>query len=214
MWRVSRIFRKRELPRFRRPMGHCRRMCRFRTTRLHCARWMPTPSILSQSPCVPMNIEKFGAFSAARGLPLLEGRSAFGWMGEAHGKMEFGRIFARRVALRSSFRERVRTLGFLHAEMGLRGASINVRQLLVAFLASTLSELQWLPSTLPTARGYSAWQVVLNSNPAGIFGWGADDEDLVSAQDTLLSGRFVQRWRLRMIAQEASLKEVANSKPR
>ena len=34
------------------------------------------------------------------------------------------------------------------------------------------------------------------------------------SQDTSLSGQFVQRWRLRIMAQEAALKEVAKRKLR
>ena len=34
------------------------------------------------------------------------------------------------------------------------------------------------------------------------------------AQDTSISGQFVQQWKLRMKAQEAAMKEIANSKLR
>ena len=60
----------------------------------------------------------------------------------------------------------------------------------------------------------SAYQMVFGSNPVGKFGRGDEDGDLPFAQDTSLSGRFVARWGLRMLAQEAALEEIANSKLR
>ena len=54
--------------------------------------------------------------------------------------------------------------------------------------------------------------MAFGSNPADFFGWGGGDEDLLFAQDTSLAGQFVQQWKLQMRAQEATLKEVANSK--
>ena len=47
-----------------------------------------------------------------------------------------------------------------------------------------------------------------------LCGWEDRDEDLASAQDTSLSGQFAQQWKLRMMAQEAALKEIANSRNR
>ena len=64
------------------------------------------------------------------------------------------------------------------------------------------------------AIGYSAFQLVFGSNPADRYGWEDNDDDLLFAQDTSASGQFVQQWKLRMMAQEAALKEVANSKLR
>ena len=60
-------------------------------------------------------------------------------------------------------------------------------------------------------NGFSAYQLVFGSNPADNFGWGDEDEDLLFAQDTSLPGQFVAQWKLRMLAQEAALKEIANS---
>ena len=59
--------------------------------------------------------------------------------------------------------------------------------------------------------GYSAYQMVSGCNPADNFGFGDDDEDLPAAQDTSLPGQFVPQWKPRMLAQEAALKEIANS---
>ena len=43
---------------------------------------------------------------------------------------------------------------------------------------------------------------------------GDDDEEPSSAQDNSLPGHFVQRWNLRILAQEAALGGVANSRRR
>ena len=66
----------------------------------------------------------------------------------------------------------------------------------------------------PPHNSILAYQLVFGSNPADNFGWGDEDEDLLFAQDTSLSGQFVANWKLRMLAQEAALKEIANSKLR
>ena len=58
------------------------------------------------------------------------------------------------------------------------------------------------------AGGSSANQMVFGSNPVDMFGWGCGGEDLTFAQDTFLAGQFVQQWRLRVTAQEATLKEA------
>ena len=56
--------------------------------------------------------------------------------------------------------------------------------------------------------------MALGPNPADLFGWDDSDEDLSFAQDTSLARQFVNQWKLRMRAQEATLREVANSKLR
>ena len=56
--------------------------------------------------------------------------------------------------------------------------------------------------------------MVFGPNPVDLFGWEKKDGDLLSAQDTSLSGQFVQQWTLNMMAQKAALKEVAKSKLR
>ena len=50
--------------------------------------------------------------------------------------------------------------------------------------------------------------------PSDFFGLGDGDEDLLFAQDTSLAGQFVQPWKLRTRAQEATLKEAADGKIR
>ena len=50
--------------------------------------------------------------------------------------------------------------------------------------------------------------------PIGPPGWGSRGEDLLSAENTYLSGQFAQRWELRTMAREAALREAAKSKLR
>ena len=57
-------------------------------------------------------------------------------------------------------------------------------------------------------------QKVLGSNPVDLYGWEDADEDLTFAHVTSLSGQFAQQWKLRMMAQEATLKEITNSRLR
>ena len=57
------------------------------------------------------------------------------------------------------------------------------------------------------ASGYPAFRLVFGSNKMGFHGREGQDEDLIFAQDSSVSGQFVQQWKLRM----KPLKEVANS---
>ena len=68
-----------------------------------------------------------------------------------------------------------------------------------------LSEVQFCLNAMLATNGFSAYQLVIGSNPADNFGWGDEDEDLPFAQDTSLSEQFVAQWKLRMLAQEAAL---------
>ena len=47
-----------------------------------------------------------------------------------------------------------------------------------------------------------------------LFGWDAEDEDLLFGQVTSLSGQFAPQWRLRVMAREAVLEGVVNSELR
>ena len=69
-----------------------------------------------------------------------------------------------------------------------------------------LSEVQWRLNALISAGGFSAYQMAFGSNPMD-----DQDGDLSFAQDASLSGQFAQQWKLRIRAQEAALKEIANS---
>ena len=77
-----------------------------------------------------------------------------------------------------------------------------------------LAEAQWCLNSRVSASGCSAYQLVLGSNPTDLYGRGDTDEDLLFAQDTSISGQSARQWQLRIRAQEAALKEIANSRPR
>ena len=80
--------------------------------------------------------------------------------------------------------------------------------------ATILAGARWRLNTLKLGRRNSAHQLVCGSNPVELYGWGYKDEDSPFAQDTSRSGGFAQHWKLRMVAQEAALQEVARSKLR
>ena len=79
---------------------------------------------------------------------------------------------------------------------------------------ASFSVVQRCLNTMPSAIGFSAYQMVFGSNPVDLFGWEGGGEDLMFAQDTSLAGQFVQQWKLRMKAARATLKEIANSELR
>ena len=56
--------------------------------------------------------------------------------------------------------------------------------------------------------------MVIGSNSVDSYSWQVGVEDLQFAQDTLISEQFAQHWELRMVAQKAALKELANSELR
>ena len=58
---------------------------------------------------------------------------------------------------------------------------------------------------------YSSYQLVSGSNAADFFGFEDKDKDLLCAQDTSLSGKLARHWKLRVMAQEAALKEAATA---
>ena len=77
-----------------------------------------------------------------------------------------------------------------------------------------LTEVQFCLTAMLSTNGFSAYQMVFGSNPADNFGWGDGDGNLPFAQGTSQSGHFVAQWKLRMMAQETALREIANSKLR
>ena len=56
--------------------------------------------------------------------------------------------------------------------------------------------------------------MVFGSNPVDPLEWEDREKDLLSAQDSSIPGRPVQQWKLRMMAQEAALREAATRKLR
>ena len=59
--------------------------------------------------------------------------------------------------------------------------------------------------------GYSAFRLIIGSNPADLYGWDDQYANLLFAQGPC-SGQLAQQWKLRIMAQEAAWKLVANSK--
>ena len=74
-----------------------------------------------------------------------------------------------------------------------------------------LSGLHWLLNALISGGRLPAYQMVLGSDQAGHYRWDDKDENPTFAQDTPISGQFVQQWKLRMMAQEAALAGIADS---
>ena len=77
-----------------------------------------------------------------------------------------------------------------------------------------LAGAQWRVDTVLSASGFSAYQMVFGPSPVDLFGWTDGAVDMLFAQDTSLAGQCANRRKLRMRAQEATLKEIANSKLR
>ena len=61
---------------------------------------------------------------------------------------------------------------------------------------------------------FPAYQIVFGSNPAELCEFEDKDGDLTFAQDSSLSRQFVQQWKLRILAQEAALREFAGGRLR
>ena len=76
------------------------------------------------------------------------------------------------------------------------------------------TEAQYCLETTLISRGSSAYHLVFASPPADPYARRDDDGDPMSAQQTSVSGQSVQRWKLRLIAQEAALNVLADSNVR
>ena len=68
----------------------------------------------------------------------------------------------------------------------------------------------WCLNSLVSVAGFSAYQLVFGSNPADLLGWGEGDGDLICVRDTSSPDQFAHQWKLRMMAQEAGLRELAS----
>ena len=126
--------------------------------------------------------------------------------------MEFGRTYAQIVGLNCNFKEverrngttqwsRAEFISVLLKMTGLRtGRFLRKRSSVCSprFRQAALQHIKW---SLDPIR----WT---------LFGWEDNDEDLMFAQDASVAGQFVQQWKLRMRAQGAALREVADSKLR
>ena len=137
------------------------------------------------------------------------------WMKEANGKMKFGRIIARNAVLNYRLRASEHTPWLLERRNGLaRGIYSRLVEDYRFSRADISGEVQWCLNTMLSSSGFSVYQMVFGSNPVDIFGWEAQDKCTTFAQIPSISGQFAQQRKLRVMAQGASLKEVANSQLR
>ena len=131
--------------------------------------------------------------------------SVFRWKRAADGRVKFGRTFARSVGLNSkSKRRNGRARGIYRRP--LADSRFPGNQIPPVF--------RWRLTTLESGGGYSDDQVVFGLNPKNLFGRGSQNADVLFARDGWLPGQFVQLRRLRMTAQGAAPKGVANRKLR
>ena len=79
---------------------------------------------------------------------------------------------------------------------------------------AALGEIQYCVIIVLSNGGLSAFQPVFGSDPVDMFSWGDDDRDLGRAQKASVSSQFSLRWKLRIMAEEATLREMANGKLR
>ena len=69
------------------------------------------------------------------------------------------------------------------------------------FVNTTIfSGVRWCLNAMPSASGFSAYQMAFGSDPVGLFGGEDGDDDLKFAQDTSSACRFAQQRELRMRA--------------
>ena len=62
--------------------------------------------------------------------------------------------------------------------------------------------------------GFPAYQKVFRANSAYLFSWQDHGADLYFGQNTPITSHFTLQWELRVMAQEATLEEMAESKLR
>ena len=77
-----------------------------------------------------------------------------------------------------------------------------------------LAGTQWRLNNLISGGGLPAYQMAFRANPADLYGVEDTDEDLTCAQGTPISGQSAQWWKPRMMAQEAALREITDSRIR
>ena len=148
--------------------------------------------------------------SAAPGLEFSAPRLASGWMRVGNGRTSYGRNCAPNAESNCFFRSFARAPGFLNAAMAWRVAFIGRDRLILA-RADRLRGGDRFPgaqiirgrmNTLISGGGFAAY----------LYGWGGANKDMAFSQDTSLSGQLSQRWKLRKMAQEAALQEIASSR--
>ena len=150
---------------------------------------------------------RFGAPCAIRVLALVASLSTSRWMKAESGRAQCVRGCVWREGSDSNSKESACAPGFLSIAMALRGEFVSAGWRMALYSgnrfqqsysgASTPSCLA--DGTRPTRR--------CALGGADLFRRGGSaDEDLLFAQDASRSGQFAQRWKLRMMAQEAALR--------
>ena len=74
---------------------------------------------------------------------------------------------------------------------------------------AVLREEQFSLNAVPRHGGFPAYQMELKPNRTDSYTRKDDDSNLDSVYDTSTSGQFAQQWKLRALAQGATLKEIA-----
>ena len=126
--------------------------------------------------------------------------------------MRFGRIHEQQDEVNCSFKEKTRVHGNWYDVMALREEFVTAFSKMIAFPVGRFFRTGnnfWVPC-FQQGGFLRTYQMASGSNPVDLFGWEDDKEDLLFSQDTSLTGQLAQKWELRMLAQGAALKEVAN----
>ena len=78
----------------------------------------------------------------------------------------------------------------------------------------TSTEVRNCVDTLLSSCGHLLYRPAFGCDPADLYGWRGDDEDLALALQTPISRQFAQQWKLRILAQETGPKEMATGRLR
>ena len=79
---------------------------------------------------------------------------------------------------------------------------------------AALRETQYCGNAMLNHGGFSAYQLAFGPNTVDLYSWEDDDRDLDFAENISVSSQSVLRWKLRVMAQGAMSKGMANSKLR
>ena len=77
-----------------------------------------------------------------------------------------------------------------------------------------MHEIPYWADTPKSNGGFSAYHLVFGSDPAYLNAWEENDRDLDFARDASVSSRLASQWKLRVLAQEAMLKDMDNGQLR
>ena len=73
-----------------------------------------------------------------------------------------------------------------------------------------LNEISYCLNSTLNHGGFSSYRLVLGSNPVELFSWDCNDHDRDFVQNTLVSSQFTLQRKLRVTAQQAMLRGMAN----